>query len=58
MTDREIAVTTFKAVAALHYAVTGTPLSLSVETESGTIRIIEPEGLPPTADPAECSHRQ
>jgi hypothetical protein len=58
MTDREIAVATFRAVAALHYAVTGRPLSLSVETESGTIGIIEGEGPPPTADPAECSHRQ
>lgn len=58
MTDREIAVATFRAVAALHYAVTGKPLSLSVETEAGTIKIIEGERPPPTSDPVECSHRQ
>jgi hypothetical protein len=50
MTDREIAVATFKAVAALHYALTGKPLSLSVETESGTIRITEPAGPVPRDD--------
>jgi hypothetical protein len=58
MTDREIAVATFRAVAALHYAVTGKPLSLSVETEAGTIKIIEGEQPLPTFDPVECSHRQ
>jgi hypothetical protein len=36
MTDREVAVATFKAVAALYYAVTGQPLRLTVETETET----------------------
>jgi hypothetical protein len=56
MTDREIAVATFRAVAALHVALTGKPLCLTVETESGTIRIIEGEELLPIADPVGWSH--
>jgi hypothetical protein len=39
MTDREVAVATFKAVAALYYAVTGRPLLLTVETEEGRVTI-------------------
>jgi hypothetical protein len=39
-------VATFKAVAAFHHALTGKPLSLSVETESGTIMIEEGETNP------------
>jgi len=58
MTDREIAVATFRAVAALHVALTGKPLSLSVETESGTVRIIEGELPIQTAAPEERCHRQ
>ena len=42
MTDREIAVATFKAVAALHYALVGKPLSISVETDAGSFTIVEP----------------
>jgi hypothetical protein len=49
MTDRKIAVA--KAVAALIRAVTEKPLSLSVETESGTIRIIEGVAPSPPGDP-------
>jgi hypothetical protein len=49
MTDREIAAATFKAVAALHYAVTGKPLTVHVETEAGTITITDsPIPAPPT----------
>jgi hypothetical protein len=58
MTDREIAVATFSAVAALHYAVTGKRLSLIAQTESDTVRIIEGEAPLLTADPAECCHRR
>jgi hypothetical protein len=41
MTDRETAMATFKAVAALYHAFTGQPLSLTVETENGTVGIID-----------------
>ena len=58
MTDREIAVATFRAVAALPHAVTGKPLSLTVQTESGAVRIIEGEEPLLTADPAERCQRQ
>jgi hypothetical protein len=51
MTDREIAVATFKAVAALHYAMTGKPLSITVETETGSVTITDPMG----ALPAHCA---
>ncbi len=47
MTDREIAVATFKAVAALHYAFTGKPLTLTIETDCGAVSVTEP--------PAEAS---
>jgi hypothetical protein len=47
MTDREIAMANFKAIAALYHAMTGKPLSLDVETESGTVRIVEPFGVAP-----------
>ena len=41
MTDREVAVATFKAVAAVHYAVTGKPLTVAVPTDAGTITITD-----------------
>jgi hypothetical protein len=41
MTDREVAVATFKAVAAVYYAVTGKPLTVDVETEGGTITVTD-----------------
>lgn len=34
-------VATFRAVAALHYAVTGQSLSMTVETENGVVGIID-----------------
>lgn len=45
MTDREVAMATFKAVAAVHYAVTGKPLTVAVETEGGTITITDSPAL-------------
>lgn len=53
MTDREIAVATFKAVAELYRALTGKSFSLLVETQAGTFRIVEGEAPIPSADLAE-----
>lgn len=57
MTEREIAVATFRAVAALYVELTGKPLSLCVETEGGIIRITEGEVRARLADPQESSQK-
>lgn len=41
MNDREVMMAVFKAVAATYEAVTGQPLSVSIETENGLVTISE-----------------
>ena len=49
MTDREVQLAIIKGLGAIHKALTGQPLRLDVETEAGTLTIIEPFYEPPSA---------